>query len=252
MDEFFLDLGKDVQNLYHKMCNGNNIYETDTHGYLGASMNTRGVDNPCMVLQYNEYSACLYFTLAHEMGHCYQFYLQRNELSCESFNITTEVTSLLFEKLFRDYLENRKIFLEVIREYDLENHIYLLNDLSAAKVLCYLFNGSLIGKIDAYDLTYETIFTIDDLREMMVSDCGYIMPNKRDLELTEIHYAIGNIMASHFAKKINEDKINGWKEFKNFISMVNYLPIEEILEKYLDISLVQQDIKKFMKSYRGR
>lgn len=252
LSEFFYTLDKEVYNIYHKMSDENNIFMSLDCGYLGASMDTKNIDNSCIILQAADNYMDFYFTLAHEIGHCYQFYLQRNQLFLESFNIIMEVTSLLFEKLFRNFLAKKSLYPNEIKGYDLEDHIYFLNDISASKVLCGLFNDSSIRNIDAYNLSYETPFEIDDLLGMMACDCGYIMPNKLDLSLTELHYSIGNIIANHFLKKIEEDFKSGWQEFKNFLCTVNYLPIEEVLIKYLDIPLMKENIKKYMKSYQGR
>ena len=233
------------------MIQNNNIFLINESDYYGVSMNSLAIDNPCIIIQNVEKYFDYYITLVHEIGHCYQFYLQRNGLQYMGFNPYSEITSLLFEKLFINYLMDNHV-LKDSYNYELEDHIYFLNDVSAAKVLCSLFINKDIHNINAFDLSYETSKSKDFLLSEMRKNCGYIMPNKLNIELDEIHYAIGNIIAIYFNEKLKGNFKCEWKSFKDFLCTVHYLPMNEVLNKYIDMNLINEKIKAFTKSYRNR
>ncbi len=249
--DFFAFLGVDILNIYNKMIKNGNIYLLNNSSYAGVSMNSIAVDNPSIIIQNSEQYLEYYFTLAHEMGHCYQFYLQRHQPHYASFSPLAEVTSLLFEKMFADYLQKNHIIKSSFC-YELQDHVYFLNDLAASKVLSKLFIEQNIGNINAFDLSYDTNSSLDSLLSLMASDCGYIMPNKLELGLDEFHYSLGNIIATYFMERIKNNFEKEWLNFKDFLCYVNYLPLDEILEKYTDVSLVKQKINDFMLNYRSQ
>ena len=250
--EFFKYLGKDVGKLYNKIILNNNIFLLDDCDYAGISMNALSIDNPCIILKNVEEYLSYYFTLVHEMGHCYQFYLQRNHGHLEVFNPFMETTSLLFEKMFLKFLKEKHEFQKELFDYDIENNIYFLNDLSSSKVICELLMKKDVNNIDMYTLSYESSVPIEELQRKMVKDCGYIMANKLDFSLAEFHYAIGEIIATYFINKMNNDFKNTWNEYKSFIMTCDNYPLEEILDKYMDIDLTKNNIKEFIKKYRTR
>jgi len=88
------------------------------------------------------------------------------------------------------------------------------------------------------------------MEKEITDDCGWIIPDVKEPELIELRYAFGDIIAAYFYEKLKEDFELGWQEFKNFICTVNYLPLDEVIDKYFDIELVKSDIKTLMKSYR--
>ena len=250
--DFFIFLGKDVCKLYNRIIQSNNIFLINSEDYSGVSMNSIFVDNPCIIVKNIENYLTYYFTLVHEMGHCYQYYLQRNHQHLESFNPFMEVTSLLFEKMFSMYLGKNMKYQKDLFEYDIETNIYFLNDLVASRILCELLMKNDVKNVDIFDLSYESSVPIEELQKRMVMECGYIMSNKIELELSEFHYSIGEIIANYFINKMKDDFEGTWKEYKDFICTVDDYPLKEILDKYMDIDLVQANIKKFIKSYRMR
>lgn len=252
LEEFLLFLGKDVCELYNKMIKGNNIFVAEDFDVLGVSMNSISIDNPCIILSSEEKYFDFYVTLIHELGHCYQFYLQRNHTHFESFNPFMESTSIFFEKLFIEYLRSKNKYKKDLFDYELEDHIYFLNTISSSKILCDLLSNKDLFDVDAHNLTYKTSTPYDKLIRDMTNDCGYIMENKFDFCLTEFHYSIGVIVAKYFIKRIKEDYKKGMKEYKDFICTVDNYPLKEILDKYFDMDLMEHDIKTFIKSYRTR
>ena len=215
-------------------------------------MNALYVDNPCIIIKNVEEYLSYYFTLVHEMGHCYQFYLQRNHSHLEVFNPFMETTSLLFEKMFKYYLIKNHEYNKAMFDYDLENNIYFLNDLASSKVILELLMNKDVNNVDIYDLSYESSVPITELQRRMIMDCGYIMSNKLNFELSEIHYSTGEIIATYFMNKMEKDFNSSWKEYKDFIMTVDNYPLEDIFNKYIDTNLVKNEIKKFIKSYHSR
>lgn len=248
--DFFKFLGTDVVKLYNQIIKNNNIFLLDDCDYSGVSMNALAVDNPCIIIRNVEDYLSYYFTLVHEMGHCYQFYLQRNHSHLEVFNPFTESTSLLFEKMFMFYLKNNHMFLDDLFDYELENHIYFLNDLASSKVIFELLMNKDVRNVNTYDLTYESSVPLYELQRKMIMDCGYIMSNKLNFELSEIHYSTGEIIATYFMNKMKNDFNSAWNEYKNFITTCDNYPLEDIVNKYIDTDLVKNEIKIFTKRYR--
>lgn len=251
LEEFLNLLGPDICKLYNRMISRNNIYLLPQFYYLGVSYNSVTIGNPCFIIDDIENYLDFYTTIVHELGHCYQFYLQRNHTHLETFNPYTEVTSLFLEKLFIEFLKTKYKFRKDIKDYELEDHIYFLNDISISKALCKLFMDKDIGDINAYDLSYKTNSSYKEIKGRVLNDCGYVMENKKKLQLTEYHYSLGNIIATYFIDKIKKDFFGTWKEFKDFICTVDNYPLKEVLDKYFDLDLMNDYIKKFIKSYRG-
>ena len=251
-EEFLNILGDDVCKLYNNMVRGNNIYLMPGLDCLGFSVNSMTVDNPCIVIDNIEHYFDFYVTLIHELGHCYQFYLQRNHTHLESFNPFMETTSIFLEKLFCVYLQNKKRYQSTLKDYELEEHIYFLNDISICKALCGLIMNGKISNINAYDLSYDSLVSEKKLRKSVLNDCGYIMPNKLNMSFTEFHYSLGNIIANYFINKLPNGFDKTWKEYKDFICMVDNYPLKEILDECFNLNLMQNNIKTFIKSYRSR
>ena len=150
------------------------------------------------------------------------------------------------------FLENERELKKALFDYEIENNIYFLNDLASSKVICELLMNKDLKNIDLYELSYETSVPITRLYQKMVNDCGYIMSNKLNFELSEFHYSIGEIIATYFMNKMKDDYTNTWKEYKDFICTVDDYPLKEVLDKYMDINLIKDNIKEFTKSYRNR
>ena len=250
--EFFTFLGSDVAKLYNKIIKNNNIFLLDDCDYSGVSMNALSIDNPCIIIQNVKEYLSYYFTLVHEMGHCYQFYLQRNHTHLEAFNPFMETTSTLFEEMFMYYLISKHEFQNELFDYEIENHVYFLNDIASSKVICELLMNNDLRNIDIYDLSYESSIPLVELQRKMIEDCGYIMSNKMNFELSEIHYSIGEIIASYFIRRMKDNFEDTWKDYKDFICTVDNYKLKDIFDKYLEIEPFKDDIKKFIKKYRSR
>ena len=250
--DFFSFLGEDVLKIFQNMQLEDNIFlNSYPMERLGYAANGTPLDNACIVVQNIPNYLAFYTTLAHEIGHCYQFYLQKTSRNYSNFDPYCEITSMLFGRLFILYLKDNYVIKDDLM-LDLENNISFLNTVSVSKAVCKLLVDKKIGVINPYDLSYTCSVSKDIIESEIINDCGYINPIITDPEFTEINYSFGDIIASYFIERLNNDFKTGWNEFKNFICTVNYLPMSEVIDEYFDLNLVKGDIKKLIKSYRER
>lgn len=253
IDKFFSLLGEDVYKVFYNIMSGGNIAScSDTLiGRVGYSLNTTPIDNASIVVLNIPSYLYYYSTIAHEVGHCYQFYLQENQRNYSPFDPYCEVTSMLFDKLFIKYLSDIHM-IENKEELDLEDNIYFFNNMCISKALLKLLIEKKIRFINPMDLSYTCKISEDEIKKEIINDCSYIKPRRIEPELYEIQYSFGDIISSFFYDKITADYETGWKEFKDFIRTVNYLPMKEVIEKYFNYEKINNDIKKLTKSYRER
>lgn len=251
-EDFLKFLGDDVFKMYADMSDNANIALCLKPKYDGLSYDTSCVDNSSVILCDQTNFFYFYMFLAHEIGHSYYHLLQKNNNHFEHFNIYSEVTSTLFERMFFERLKKLGLSKQCINEYIGNKHIYALNNYSASKLICNLINNHKLYNIDPFFLTYNTPYTIEELRDMVRKDCGYIMKNKVNLRLIELSYSTANIITTYFIDKMKIDFKKYWKEYKDFISMVDYYSIEEMVDKYSDDQLMIDDINRFVKSYCNR
>ncbi len=252
LEEFLNILGSDVCDLYNKIILSDGFFLHNKLDELGASLNTIAIDNPRMIVQNVEKDLDFYSTIVHEIGHCYQYYLQRNHLHFEAFNPFMETTSIFFEKLFFEFLKTKKKYNRMAKDAEVFEHIYFLNNLSASRILCALMMSNTIGQIEPFSLKYSPLVDKEILLDEMLQDCGYIMENKRKIELTEFHYSIGNVIAAYFLEKTKSDFRGTLKEYKDFICTADDYPLKEILDKYFNMDLMEDNIKTFINSYHSR
>lgn len=249
--DFFASLGEDVLKLYLDMLESGNIIGCFLDGYMGYATDPNPIDNPCLAIQNIPRYFDFYLTIAHEMGHAYQYYIQRNQKNFSSFNPYAEITSHLFEGLFADYL--KKVHEDkYCLDYEEQEYNYLLNEISVSKIICRLLTNNNIKAIDPMSLRYECFVPPEVLEDEMTDDCGYIFSNKKDIGIQEFHYSIGKTIALYFREKLNNNFEEEWKNYKNFLCTINYLPMEEVLDKYFDVDVVANSFKKMIKSYRER
>lgn len=246
---FFSILGDDVLQIYYDMALGGNIHlNSGLMERMGYALDSTPIDNASISVKNIPYYLDFYTTIAHEIGHCYQFYLQKNQRNFASFDPYSEITSLLFEKLFVEYLKNNYL-IKNDSSIKLENSISFLTNVSISKVVSKLLLEKKIGIINPYTLNYTCLAKKEDIKKEIEDDCGYARPFILEPRLDEFHYSFGHIISDYFIKKMKQDFNSGLKEFKDFICTVNYLPLDEVVEKYFDIDLVNENIKTLTKSY---
>jgi oligoendopeptidase F len=73
--------------------------------------------------------------------------------------------------------------------------------------------------------------------------------NQSSVELNSIKYALGRSFAICFQEKMRENYREGWKEYKEFITLLSSLPLNDVIEKYFDTELINNHVKTLIKSY---
>ena len=176
--DFFKQLDPVLLDIYLKMGKYGNVFNGPVpDGYIGVAYNSTPIDEANIIDGAPEGDFEFYLTLVHEVGHTYQYYLQRNSRVISSMSPYDELTSHLLEKLFLDYLRDnyRQDNYEVYRKEDL---LFYLNDLSASKVIFKMMVNKNIKAIDYYSLDYECYVSPEKRNEDMRKDCGYIFKEK--------------------------------------------------------------------------
>ncbi len=290
--EFFKQLDPDLFNIYLKMGKYGNVFNGPVRdGYIGVAYNSTPIDEANIIDGAIQADFEFYLTLVHEVGHAYQYFLQRNSRVMSSMSPYDELTSHLLEKLFLDYLRDnyRDDSFEVYRKEDL---LYYLNDLSASKVIFKMMVNKNFKAIDYYTLDYDCYVSPEKRNEDMRKDCGNIFKekeinkdvnfkllfnrefktrkafekwqkdmiekreiyrygemNQSSVELNSIKYALGRSFAICFQEKMRENYREGWKEYKEFITLLSSLPFNDVIEKYFDTELINNHVKTLIKSY---
>ena len=252
MFEFLNYLGDDVVSLYKEMFNNKSVIIYTIDHEMGSSINSIYVSSPCLVLSDYPNLFEYYTTFSHEMGHCYQYKLQKDDNHFETFNPYKETTSILFEKMFVEFLKNKGVCDNNVSYYEMDDHSFILNDMSICLVLSILFMENEISEIDPFDLSYQSSFTKEELRDEVSKCCGYIKPTKKNISLDTFSYSIGHIISTYFIDKMKNNFKEAWQEYKSFISTADNYSLLEVLDKYYDDNLINNNIKKFIKSYRVR
>ena len=73
-----------------------------------------------------------------------------------------------------------------------------------------------------------------------------------NMDLSIMTYSFGRVVATNYFEKLKNNFDEEWKNYKNFICTVNYLPMNEVIEDVFDTEIVEENIKKFTKSYQSR
>lgn len=289
--EFFKTLGDDVLNMYDRLYDSNQLIISPLDDYTcGITYNNAPLNDPGIVLMNSENDFLFYMTIIHEIGHCYQDYLLRNQRNFSVLSPYSELTSHLFEFLFFDYLKN--IFGEYYNmDYEKEFYDVYLNMISSSKVVCQLIRNNHIRELHPFSLDYKCCISPERRNELMLDGCGYIIrekeiiekpvepkefkdreeylewqkkvdeikykeesgpDNQSSVDISDIQYAIGQSLAICFREKFKNNFNEEWKKYKDFICTINYLPLDEVINEYMDTNLINKKFSGFIKSYRAR
>ena len=178
LHDFFKQLDPVLFDIYTKIFEDGSVFDGIVEGnYVGIAYNSIPIDDGNVIVGYDKKKFDYYLTLVHEVGHLFQFYLQRNARVLSSMNPFDEVSSHLLEKLFLDYLRDNytEDNFEVCRKDDL---LYYLNELSSSKIIFKMIVNKNIKRIDYYRLDYDCYVPAEKRDEEMLKDCGDILRSK--------------------------------------------------------------------------
>lgn len=175
--DFFKWVSDDCYNFYIKLLDAKHVISTNEPTLHSFSLLANYDGNlPFIVVGKGKKPTLYYFdVLVHEFGHAYSSYLCRNN----SYNVYhsqySEFFSILFEKLFLQYLEEKHLYLDEvkkIRRYDLSMR---LDELKNAILVEELVEKGYIK--DRYGFCLMPNVDINDIEEFLAK--GYI-PDKKE------------------------------------------------------------------------
>ena len=240
LTDFFKSLGDDVFKLYCRLVNEDKIryaYSNDASGLTFHRM----FDNVSNVIMCNQGDELMdYYSFVHEVGHVYQFYLQRNISYLSDAHYGTEITSRLFEKLWQKYLLDNHLYSRDINEAIKSYHNQNINLYAHCSLI------SEIVKSGNYTLDESKIvhnLSKEDLERRLENKCGYVFNYIKDLDYINFLYVIGDIISSNLYLEIIMDKKEGLKKLRNYLVNLNNYNLLESFDLYGDIDNAKAYIK---------
>lgn len=148
--DFFSKIGNKYYDFYLKLINDDKIYMNyPDKDYAGLTYSIDSIQKSYAVCSSSVMSLGSMSTIVHEIGHCYENYLQYNNFSnSSSFDgILYEVSSCFFELLFIKYLCNERIFL---------NDALVLNDDYYKNLYYYMFEIGVVCDFKEFNCDFYT------------------------------------------------------------------------------------------------
>ena len=252
LSSFFWNINDDVLMLFRKMTSEKRFVQNGACRVEGVAINTMNTDFAYAVISNPKDDLEYYLSIAHEMGHIYTMYLQRLNPNFVNVEITSEVVSLLFEKLFLHFLEiNDFMYFEYLKSQEL-HHSFMLNYLSISKIIMNLHANNLVK---GYDKDLLTIFPKVDEKELLSifnKDCGLDYQSLQKFDYGVITYPIGEIISNHFFFSIIDDHDKGMNELKKFIMSCQRMSLNELISLFMnDLTDSFEYIDLFMKKYKS-
>lgn len=228
MDEFFQSLGVDVYNLYQKI--GNNFLSfsniTDSK-YAGCTYETTFNDYPHIIVEQKKNLFQMGETLAHEMGHCYNMIRNKTNKDFYQYDMLSEVISILFHKMFNLFLYEKGYY----QKDALNNLLGWKCSIASMNLGCSLIpDTSYFGRES--ELYYDSEFII--LKEVASKLNDNLL---RALEFHPVmfcnyNYVLGDALANNLLALYKDNKKEGLKEIKNFITTIHQYSTGENLIRY--------------------
>lgn len=248
MGSFFWNIGDDVLSLYQKMLREKRIKRYDLSNMEGGSLSTMYTDLAYIVLDDKDDNLNFYSNLAHELGHVYEWSLEKNKLMyIYDVHLFSEVVSITFEKLFMLYLDLNNLLKDANFKRQHDFHSSLLNRFAVCKLLCILKKEGKLSSFVGDDYEVFSALSKEVIKNQLEKDCGMVYDASKELNLEHFMYIIGDIISSYFYYQIWEDYEKGIEELKNFVREDRLKSSDMIFNKYLsDLSYHKRYIKEFM------
>jgi len=232
LEEFIKGMPKRYREIYYKVMNGNmyNLLEEDNCYAYDLSfcgdykiLNSSGL---------NDYEA--YFSIAHELGHCYHFDLVKGRNF--QTNLDNEVSSMFFEIIFNlfvdKYLYGKEYGMNTLfnRQSGFANVVALENVILSNSYDFTLNDININCKLDMQNLTdkdIEVLKRIDFINKHQELD--YI---DREENMSLFTYPLSNLLAIYFADIYMQDKKEGIKLLDNYLMLPPGVQLEDRLTMY--------------------
>lgn len=232
LEEFIKGMPKRYKDIYYRVMNGNmyNLLEEDNCYAYDLSfcgeykiLNSSGL---------NDYEA--YYSIAHELGHCYHFDLVRGRNF--QANLDNEVSSIFFEIIFNlfvdKYLYGKEYGINTLfnRQSSFANIVALENVVLSNSFDFRLNDTNINCKLDITNLTdkdKEVLRSIGFINKLMEVDCL-----EREENISLFTYPLSNLLAIYFADIYMQDKKNGIKLLDNYLMLPPNVQLQERLTMY--------------------
>ncbi len=243
--------------IYNNLKNSNNIILTENFKpedseyeseYLGTCINGLGIEPDKISLENGNSPSVTYLqTLVHEIGHSYENEFMRsmssNQQMFRYYYSFSEVMSEFFERIFIDFLiENRIFYDDAERSLYLKNEDIFCNLMHLNFVVFACINGSCI-----FDDQYYQIIDYDCYKEYNKGREFAFEFEDVENYLNLIHYGYGSLIAEYFFKIYKQDKKEGLKEIKNFLSNQALISDRQMFE---DIGFLDNDFSFFKENIK--
>lgn len=247
LNDFFKYLGSDIYELYRRLLNetfigfgiSNDAEAMTFHRMFDKVSNVMMCCNGTELLDYNAF--------VHEIGHVYQFYIQRNGKYLSDIHYGTEITSRLFEKLFRKYLVDNYLYNKQIDRTISSYHYQNINMYAHSSLICEIIKS---GYYLIEETKVKSNLMEEEILERLVNKCGYVYDYMLDLDYNNFLYVIGDIISSNFYKEIINNKEEGFKKLKDYLVRLYDLSIKESLKLYGNMDNAKECIENDLKILR--
>lgn len=243
INSFFKSLGDDIESIFLSMKQKDNIItiKDEYTDYDGTCYDLSFFDFPKILLINKNNPLELFHTLAHEMGHCYEFIRNRTNKNSTNYNFLVEVPSITFDKLYDEYLVKIGYYKD-IGIYNLltwKRVILKMNEINDFVNVSYK-NGFVSKDYEEFgglDLDETAYF---DASDEIINNISYFGTN-----LYNYGYVLSDIIANSLISKYISNRKEGLKEIKNFITTLHQYPIKDNLEKYAkDLKDTEYEMKE--------
>ena len=249
LKSFFWNLGDDILNLFYRMVKEERIVYGEFDGDSAAT-STIYTDLGYILINQCDDQYGMYVDVVHEMGHIYQFALQKNNTKLlYDVNLYSELISLTFEKLFILFMKDNKVYSHYHQNIDNYYHSLRLYRLSVCKLINELMNDSTTKlHIEGNDYGIKIPFTNEEVKRKLQNDCGTGFEGSKRIGLLEFIYVINEILSSYFYYAIIDNYAQGMRELKEFVMNVNEYSLSDAIDKYFyDGKFCKRYIHEYMK-----
>ena len=245
VDAFFGSLGNDFYQLFTKIMEEKRISYKNNLPEYGITYNAGYTDGQYIVLKKEdkEFDYEFLSALVHEIGHCYQFNLNKCSKTPYVFNLLTEVESLTMQKLFDEFVIKNHSYKEKALYSSMNWQETLYQRTLVDDFINKALNKDMVESLDVYTGNFELNKNKDILN--LITPFNSNALSKFDLSLDNYLYVISDFVANNFVKMYQESPIETLKIFRKFIINLNNASFKENIGRYgNDFSMCEVLIKR--------
>lgn len=235
VSEFFNNMPDNIQKIYQEVMDGNLFFtlEGDSMAYNidywdGSRVKCHG--------QFKKYYT--YMTLAHEIGHCYQFRLNTQSNNFNFIRPDIEVPSIFMEIIFNDFVDKYLYGQEfgircLLHRQSMFSSWLTFYEMFFANSEWLSINSEkqITGIINYQDMTEKDRQLLEgDFKSLSKED--YEEYFSLNINIPQLRYPLSNLIAIYFADIYLEDKKTGLRLLKDYLMLPPNVILEERLSMY--------------------